>query len=61
MGWWEEYGRFIAMELLKMAVSVVVEVLKELTHRLGHEDLSQKCAECSKCLSEPESVTPKES
>ena len=30
----------------RFAIKVLVEVLKEMTHRLGMHDLSEKCAEC---------------
>lgn len=38
----------IAMDWQRFAIMALVEVLKELTRRLGMLDLSEKCAECGR-------------
>jgi len=34
------------MEVLKAALLVLLEVLRELTRRMGQHDLSEKCETC---------------
>lgn len=36
------------MDWQRFAIMALVEVLKELTRRLGMLDLSEKCAECGR-------------
>lgn len=31
---------------MRFVIMTLVEVLAELTHRLGHQDLSEKCSDC---------------
>jgi hypothetical protein len=36
----------VAMDWQRFAIMAMVEVIKELTRRLGMHDLSDKCTEC---------------
>jgi hypothetical protein len=36
------------MDWQRLAIMTLMEVFKELTSRLGHHDLSEKCTDCMK-------------
>jgi hypothetical protein len=48
------------MVVLRLVVMMIVEVLKELTRRLGHPDLSEKCVECEKEIEAADEALKKE-
>lgn len=48
------------MVVLRLVVIMIVEILKELTSRLGHPDLAEKCTECEKEIQAADSVDKKD-
>jgi len=48
------------MAILRFALMTLLEVLAELTRRLGHSDLSEQCEECKKEVKAHEELEQKE-
>lgn len=48
------------MDWQRLAVMVLVEVMQELTRRLGMNDLSEKCSECKNEIQAATSESQKE-